>query len=198
MIVNITVDLSTIFNRAELRKLVTTMIPGVLPEETGKTPTTQNTAVVKEEDTTATMVEELADIPDYEFAPKLGKRRSKAEIAMHEKELKLGRVLTPSEKGETEAVVEVDDETQEQAKIDTKNKIRINGIAEEATEAAAKELAEEANTADAEQNDNNDYDTDTDIKPLGAVDDDIDTIMPGEQEATIPKTAELHTTSLFD
>ena len=46
----------------------------------------------------------------WEYAPKLGRRRNKAEIAMHKLELEKGRVLTPAEKGETEAIVEVGDE----------------------------------------------------------------------------------------
>jgi len=79
-----------------------------------------------------------------EYAPRVGKRRSKAEISMHELELELERVLTPEEKGKIAGLTEVDDNAEAKAKEDTITKARIDSIAAEATKAAAEELAEEA------------------------------------------------------
>lgn len=79
----------------------------------------------------------------WEYGPRIGKRRSKAEIALHEKELALGRNLTPEEKGEQEAHIELNEEAQQKAKEDTKNKARIDSIVEEVSAEAAEELAQE-------------------------------------------------------
>lgn len=130
------------------------------------------------------VTEEDLSIPMWEYAPKLGRRRNKTEIALHEKELELGRILTPEEKGQIDAGVELDNEKEAKAKEDAKNKARIAEIAEEATEAAAKELAEEAEVAE--------------VASLDSSDDEVeDTLMPGESEETIPETEEVKTDSLF-
>lgn len=134
-----------------------------------------------------------ADSSDYEYAPEIGKRFSAIKKAYHRKELELGRRLTPEEKGEVDALQEVDDETQKQAKINTKNKIRIDGIAEEATEAAVKELAEEA--AEDDQVSVTSAAEDTHAEALQA--DQEEEAAKEEAEATIPKTEEVKTNSLF-
>ena len=132
------------------------------------------------------VTEEDLDIPVWEYAPKLGRRRNKTEIALHEKELELGRTLTPEEKGQIDASVELDSEKEAKAKEDAKKKARIDEIAEEATEAAARELAEEADFDDAM------------IASVDSNTDEVeDTLMPGESEETIPETEEVKTDSLF-
>lgn len=83
----------------------------------------------------------------WEFAPKAGRRRNTAEIAMHNKELELGRLLTPEEKGIAQGHVSVDEDAEAKAKADTIKKRRIDGLVEELdaeNEAeAAKKAAEE-------------------------------------------------------
>jgi hypothetical protein len=137
----------------------------------------------------------------YEYAPKLGRRRNKTEIAMHDKELELGRILTPEEKGQIDANFEIDDEKQAKAKEATKKKAHIDEIAAEGMAAAAKELAEEADAVtssdgidslpesilDAAES----FDT---ILTLTSIEEDTnaDEVMPGEEEeATIPNTEEV-------
>jgi hypothetical protein len=126
----------------------------------------------------------------WEYAPKLGRRRNKTEIALHEKELELGRILTPEEKGQIDATVELADESEAKAKAETKQKARIDEMTAEATEAATKELAEEAETAS----------EDAPSALFDEPEDDgiEDTIMPGETaEETIPKADDLKLNSLF-
>ncbi len=84
----------------------------------------------------------------WEYSAKPGRRRSKADIALHELELSKGRLLTPIEKGETHAIIEVDDEAEEAAKVAAKERMRIDGIAQEGMAAASRELAEEAKAAE--------------------------------------------------
>jgi hypothetical protein len=79
----------------------------------------------------------------YEFAPKPGRRRSKAEIAMHEQELKLGRVLTPAEKGIADANTELADEAQQTAKDATKQAAHIQDLVDEAGKGADEDIAKE-------------------------------------------------------
>lgn len=149
----------------------------------------------------------------WEFAPRLGRRRSKVEIKMHDKELELGRLLTPVEKGEADAHVELDEEAQAKAKEDTRKKIRIDAIADEANEAAAKELAAEAETADmatdapeepelpfeAPEATTEESPVDTFLASEDNTDNGPDEIMPGETaEAEIPKADNLDkVSSLF-
>ena len=80
---------------------------------------------------------------EWEYAPKSGKRRTPAETALHGKELQLNRNLTPEEKGETRAIAEMDEELEEQVREETKQKVHIQKLVDESTEAASKELAEE-------------------------------------------------------
>lgn len=87
---------------------------------------------------------------EWEYAAKSGKRRGPAEIALHKKEIELGRNLTPEEKGETAAHVELDEDKELKAKEETKNKLRIDEIAREGMAAASKELEEETKEESAE------------------------------------------------
>lgn len=87
---------------------------------------------------------------DYEYAPQPGRRRSKKEMAYHEKELFFKRRLTADEKGQIDAFLEIDSKKQAKAKDAALEKARVENIAAEATEAAKAELAQEAaSTADA-------------------------------------------------
>jgi hypothetical protein len=88
---------------------------------------------------------------DWEFAPKLGKRRNKTEQALHEKELALGRRLTPEEKGEAGSdITGAGDQHGYTLSPEEANKNRIDGMVKQANEAAAKELIEEGLAQDAE------------------------------------------------
>lgn len=107
---------------------------------------------------------------EWEYGPKPGRRRSKEEIALHELELKYNRLLTPEEKGQTKAVIEIDDIKETKAKEDTMQKQRIEEMAKEGMEAASKELANE-----------------TDSIPDPAK----------ENEETIPKTEDININSMF-
>ena len=57
---------------------------------------------------------------DWEYAPKPGRRRDELKIALHNKELELGRRLTPEEKGEVEATIEMEQERINRTKQQTK------------------------------------------------------------------------------
>jgi hypothetical protein len=81
---------------------------------------------------------------EWEFASKPGSRRSPTELALHQKELSLDRLLTPEEKGQTKAAVEIDENKEEKAKAEAINKARIDDLAKEGMAAAKKELDEEA------------------------------------------------------
>ncbi len=187
MNITINLNLSEILSKSELRNFVLNILPilqdnGVAPSPEVTTPT--------------------PDV-EWEYAPKLGKRRNKTEQALHEKEIELGRLLTPEEKGEIDAYAEIDEEKEAKAKEDTKKKVRIDEIAEEANEAAAKELAEEAKQSiegpDTPDDPEPPVDAVTSSDGINDLEDDgiEDTVMPGEAEATIPKTEEVSTQSLF-
>ncbi len=79
----------------------------------------------------------------WEYAAEKSKRRSPEHIKMHEKEIELGRNLTPEEKGEIEAGVELDDEAREKSKEDAKKKAHINKLTSEAEEKAKLETEAE-------------------------------------------------------
>lgn len=85
---------------------------------------------------------------EWEFGPKPGRRRSREEIALHELELKHNRLLTPEEKGEAKAAVEIEETAESRAKEDAINKDRIDKIAKEGMDAASKELADEETTTE--------------------------------------------------
>ena len=80
----------------------------------------------------------------WEYAPKLGKRRSKLEQALHTKERDLDRILTDNEKAEVQAGMEISSDKVAKAVEDIKNQERIKEMADEGTAAAKEELAEEA------------------------------------------------------
>ena len=112
----------------------------------------------------------------WEFSPRPGRRRSKEEIALHELELKHNRLLTPEEKGEAKAVVQIDETAEATAKETALNKNRIDGIAKEGMDAASEELAQEEESKSPKEEYSN---------------------PPQEAEATIPKADELNIESMF-
>ena len=79
----------------------------------------------------------------WEYGRKNGRRRTTEEMALHDLEKEKGRRLTPEEKGEAKALVEIDDTSENQVKEDTIKKIHIDSITAEGMAAATKELAEE-------------------------------------------------------
>lgn len=107
---------------------------GVDPTRSEPTKTAEELVKVEDPEVSTADTSKSSDATsvDWEFAPKPGRRRSKEEMAMHDRELELGRRLTPEEKGESQAYVEIQDERTEKAKEETKKKIRIGEIAEEA------------------------------------------------------------------
>lgn len=186
MKIEIEIDIESIV-RDEIRNYVreNIVINNVVGTETPKA-----ISAIQGDSVVVNVTEKDLDVPTWEYAPKLGRRRNKTEIALHEKELELGRNLTPEEKGQIDAGVELDSEKEAKAKEDAKKKARIDEIAEEATEAAARELAEEAEFKDA-------MIASIDVDPPSDVDEVTDTLMPGESEETIPETEEIKTDSLF-
>jgi hypothetical protein len=112
----------------------------------------------------------------WEYSRRNGRRRTTEELALHELEKEKGRKLTPEEKGETKALVQIDTTAENKAKEDTIKKIRIDGITAEGMAAATKELAEEEETSS-----------------ITIVQEDVEI----ELEATIPKTEKLDTNSIF-
>ena len=79
----------------------------------------------------------------WEFIGIKGKRRTTTEMALHKLEKEKGRRLTPEEKGQAKALVEMDETTENEVKEATIKKARISEIAAEGMAAASKELAEE-------------------------------------------------------
>jgi len=122
----------------------------------------------------------------WEFGPKSGHRRTAEERAMHDLERKHGRVLTPEEKGEAKALIQIDETAENKAKEDTIKKIRIDGITAEGMAAATKELAEEYGYTEEELQSGGYPENPTKVE-----------VLKEEPEATIPKTEKLDTDSLF-
>ena len=113
----------------------------------------------------------------WEYGRKNGRRRTTEEMALHDLEKEKGRRLTPEEKGEAKAVVQIDETTENEVKEAAIKKDRIEKIAAEGMAAASKELAEEEKVEiQITESDNGNK---------------------KEPEATIPKTEELNTNSLF-
>ena len=79
----------------------------------------------------------------WEYGRKNGRRRTTEEMTLHDLEREKGRRLTPEEKGEAKALVEIDETTENQVKEDTIKKIHIDSITAEGMAAATKELAKE-------------------------------------------------------
>ena len=112
----------------------------------------------------------------WEYGRKNGRRRSLEEMALHDLEKEKGRRLTPEEKGEAKAKVEIDITTENQVKEATIKKVRIDTMTAEGMAAASEELAKEKN--------NN----------ITRVQEGMD---KHDIEAEIPKTEKLDTNSLF-
>ena len=113
----------------------------------------------------------------WEYGRKNGRRRTTEEMALHDLEKEKGRKLTPEEKGEAKAVVQIDETIENEVKEAAIKKDRIEKIAAEGMAAASKELAEEEKVEiQITESDNGNK---------------------KEPEATIPKTEELNTNSLF-
>ena len=115
----------------------------------------------------------------WEFGPKSGHRRTAEERAMHALEREHGRVLTPEEKGEARALLQINETTENEVKEAAIKKDRIDKIVAEGTAAASKELAKE------EQQEH-----ELIHKEVQEGADKPDRI-PGTIEATIPETKDL-------
>ena len=80
----------------------------------------------------------------WEYGRKNGRRRTTEEMALHDLEREKGRRLTPEEKGEIKAKVQIDETTENKIKDAIIKKDRIDKIAAEGIAAATKELIEES------------------------------------------------------
>jgi len=136
MKIEINLDIEAIL-REEIRKYIqeNIIINNVVGDYVAE-PTTMNEPVQE--------LPRPVDAMEWEYAPKLGKRRSKAQQALHKQEVALGRLLTPEEKGEAQAVIEIDDAKELKAKEDAKNQARIKEITDTVSAEAAAELEAEA------------------------------------------------------
>ena len=79
----------------------------------------------------------------WEYGRKNNRRRTPEEMALHKLEQEKGRRLTPEEKGEAKATIQIDTTTENEVKEAAIKKDRIDKIAAEGMAAASKELAEE-------------------------------------------------------
>ena len=79
----------------------------------------------------------------WEYGRKNGRRRTTEEMALHKLEKEKGRLLTPEEKGEAKAVIQIDTTTENEAKEAAIKKAHIDNLTAEGMAAASKELAEE-------------------------------------------------------
>ena len=110
----------------------------------------------------------------WEYGRKNGRRRTNEEMALHNLEREKGRLLTPEEKGEAKAIIQIDETTENTVKEAAIKKDHIDKITAEGIAAASKELAEEAqNTEGAEVKDRKIMDS------------------AASDEAKIPKTKDL-------
>ena len=115
----------------------------------------------------------------WEYGRKNNRRRTPEEMALHKLEQEKGRRLTPEEKGEAKATIQIDTTTENEVKEAAIKKDRIDKIAAEGMAAASKELAEE----------------EEEELVSGAYPDAIEPLKP---EATIPETKDLkNLNSLF-
>ena len=97
-------------------------------------------------DTIPVPIEATNSRSKWEFSRRYGRRRTVEEMALHDLEKEKGRRLTPEEKGEAKALVEIDTTTENQVKEATIKKVRIDTMTAEGMAAASKELAEEEKT----------------------------------------------------
>jgi len=179
MKIEINIDVERIVQE-EIRNYVR---DNVVINNTSEAPAIANPVLVQTTVATQNTLKITVNTPevDWEFSPKPGRRRSKEEIALHELELQYGRLLTPEEKGETKAVIEVDADAELKAKENKLKQIRIDGITREITEATEEEFA---NSPKEEPHSN--------TKEL------FGNPESKEEEAVIPKTVELRDlSSLF-
>ena len=79
----------------------------------------------------------------WEYGRKNNRRRTPEEMALHKLEQEKGRRLTPEEKGEAKATIQIATTTENEVKEAAIKKDRIDKIAAEGMAAASKELAEE-------------------------------------------------------
>ena len=115
----------------------------------------------------------------WEYGRRNNRRRTPEEMALHKLEQEKGRRLTPEEKGEAKATIQIDTTTENEVKEAAIKKDRIDKIAAEGMAAASKELAEE----------------EEEELVSGAYPDAIEPLKP---EATIPETKDLkNLNSLF-
>ena len=82
-------------------------------------------------------------ISKWEYGRRPGKRRTAEEVELHRLEKEKGEALTPEEKGEARAKIQMDETAENNAKDAAIKKARIENIAAEGMAAASKELAEE-------------------------------------------------------
>ena len=79
----------------------------------------------------------------WEYGRRNGRRRTTEEMALHKLEKEKGRLLTPEEKGEAKAIIQIDTTTENEAKEAAIKKAHIDNLTAEGMAAASKELAEE-------------------------------------------------------
>ena len=79
----------------------------------------------------------------WEYGRRNHRRRTTEEMALHKLEKEKGRRLTPEEKGEAKAVIQIDTTTENKVKEAAIKKDHIDKITAEGMAAASKELAEE-------------------------------------------------------
>ena len=111
----------------------------------------------------------------WEYGRRNGRRRTVEEMALHDLEKEKGRRLTPEEKGEAKAKVEMDETTENTIKEQVIKKAHIDNLTAEGMAAASKELAEEAQNTEG-----------LDIKQ------DTITDSAASDEAKIPKTEDIN------
>ena len=94
-------------------------------------------------DTKTTSPAVITSRSKWEYGRKNGRRRTNEEMALHKLEQEKGSRLTPEEKGEAKATIQIDTTTENEVKEAAIKKDRIDKIAAEGMAAASKELAEE-------------------------------------------------------
>ena len=128
------------------------------------------------EDTTPVPIEATTTSRSkWEYGRRNGRRRTVEEMTLHDLEKEKGRRLTPEEKGEAKAKVEMDETTENIIKEQVIKKAHIDNLTAEGMAAASKELAEEAQNTEG-----------LDIKQ------DKITDSAASDEAKIPKTEDLN------
>ena len=179
MKIEIDIDVAAMVRDAIYKHIQENLIINNVPEalQDAVVASTQNNVVI-----TLNGSEVPQDEVQWEYAPKLGKRRSKLEQELHKHEIKYNRILTTDEVAEVQAQMEISQEKVAKTVETIKNQERIKEMAEEGTVAAKEELAEEAKQEPVEMTTT---DLDADLKAAST-------------EPTIPQTEELpNLNSLF-